>query len=783
MLRNHWLASAAVCLSMMTGLAGCRETECTEGEMAEALVRSGYIHEPLSLSEEYSYNNLIVRKKTVSSSSGIPGTWTLELPNDTGIRPTGSPDDPDYATYGSFSIEIPVPEDVKKEDWNRIAFMAYPDCEGMGVTNIYLELPGISHLINLKNRQWNFCSLEVAPDILRRTDKIRISSTARGKDLTYGDNAVYKIDSLRFEKVDHPYKESGWASDKGIISYSTSGYLVGYEKTAITAAEGDESKFRLVRRDGSTAYKGKCRDIETSIGKHRILDFTDFEKVGEYAIEYGGIKTPYFRIGEDIWKNARWKVLNFIFCQRCGYNVPGIHSTCHTDLYSEHNGVRIPYSGGWHDAGDLSQQTLQTADVTFALLEASEKAKVSDPILASRLKEEARWGLEFVMRNRYSDGYRASSMGLLHWLDGVVGSKDDIKTVRIQNLPFDNFLYSGYEAYAALILKEEDRKTYDRLVTIAEEDYSFAMEKYLKDGYAGFRQPYEHQYNTSQSQFMATASWASSQLYRLTGNQYYADKAVEFIEFVLECQQTDPVGEEAINGFFWRDKSRKSIVHYIHQSREQFYMMAMESLLDTQPEHKDRSRWDESVHLYAEYILSIFDYTAPYNMIPSGIYHIDEPSDTEAFYALHLFPPADARERYDRQIRNGVKITDEFYIKRFPIWFNIFNGNNAIILSTAKAAAICGNLLDDRRLKEIALYQLYWISGRNPFNQSMIYGEGAYYPPMDSFSSGEIIGAIPVGIKTVGDEDVPCWPQTTNACYKEVWVTSAGKWLSLLSEI
>jgi hypothetical protein len=309
------------------------------------------------------------------------------------------------------------------------------------------------------------------------------------------------------------------------------------------------------------------------------------------------------------------------------------------------------------------------------------------------------------------------------------------------------------------------------------------MEKYLKDGYAGFRQPYEHQYNTSQSQFMATASWASSQLYLLTGNQYYADKAVEFIEYVLECQQTDPVGEEAINGFFWRDKSRKSIVHYIHQSREQFYMMAMESLINILPEHKDRSRWDESVRLYAGYILSVFGYTAPYNMIPSGIYHIDEPSDTEAFYALHLFPPADAQERYDRQIRNGVKITDEFYIKRFPIWFNIFNGNNAIILSTAKAAAICGNILNDRRLKEIALYQLYWIAGRNPFNQSMIYGEGAYYPPMDSFSSGEIIGAIPVGIKTVGDEDVPCWPQTTNACYKEVWVTSAGKWLSLLSEL
>lgn len=53
---------------------------------------------------------------------------------------------------------------------------------------------------------------------------------------------------------------------------------------------------------------------------------------------------------------------------------------------------------------------------------------------------------------------------------------------------------------------------------------------------------------------------------------------------------------------------------------------------------------------------------------------------------------------------------------------------------------------------------------------------------MDSFSSGEITGEMPVGIRTLNDDDSPYWPQTNNACYKEVWVTTAGKWLSLLSE-
>lgn len=784
MLGYKWLVAAACAGLLMASSQSCSMNEDRySDDFRKALEKSGFLHEPLTVSEELSYENLTAKGKVIEATMPVKGSWELVLVNDTGVRATGSPDDPDYATYGNFHIDIPVNVTDSETGYNRISFMVYPDCEGMGVTNINLNIPGVSHLINLKNRQWNHCTLEADPKVLGKLENIRISSTSRGKDLTYSDKAVYKIEKLALEKISNPYKNHGWEPDKDIISYSTTGYLTGFEKTAIASGSRNADRFRLVARNGRTAYRGKAVKSETSIGNYRILDFSDFNKKGEYAIDYDGTRTPFFKIGNNVWNEAKWKVLNYIFCQRCGYNVPGIHNTCHTDLYSRHNGVSIPYSGGWHDAGDLSQQTLQTGDVTYALFEAYARYKDEEPVLAARLKEEARWGLEFILKNRFGDGYRASSMGLLHWTDGVVGSKDDIYTVRVQNLPFDNFLYSGYEAYAALTLKEEDPKTFDYLVKIAEEDFGFAMEEYQKNGYAGFIQPYEHTYNTSRSLFMATVSWAASQLYMLTGEKHYAEKAEEFIEYVLECQQTEPIGEDKVLGFFWRDTTKKSIVHYIHQSRDQFYMIALESLCRTQPENINRGRWMDSMKIYGEYIKTIFKHTYPYNMMPSGVYHIDEPSDTEAFYALHLFPPADAKERYDTQIKKGVKLTDEFYIKRFPIWFNIFNGNNAIILSTAKAAAICSKMFNDPQLKQMALDQLYWISGKNPFNQSMIYGEGANFPPLDSFSSGDIVGAMPVGIKTVGDEDVPEWPEINNACYKEVWVTTAGKWLSLLSEL
>lgn len=171
--------------------------------------------------------------------------------------------------------------------------------------------------------------------------------------------------------------------------------------------------------------------------------------------------------------------MNFLFCQRCGHPVPGKHAACHTDLFSKHDGKSISYSGGWHDAGDLSQQTLQTGDVTFALLEAYNRLKTGNIPLAARLLEEAEWGIEFILKNRYGDGYRASSMGLLIWQDGILNTKDDIHSVRVQNMAFDNFLYAGYEAYAAMTI-DRDPMLQEHLRKIAEEDFSFAIEKFGK---------------------------------------------------------------------------------------------------------------------------------------------------------------------------------------------------------------------------------------------------------------------------------------------------------------
>lgn len=303
-------------------------------------------------------------------------------------------------------------------------------------------------------------------------------------------------------------------------------------------------------------------------------------------------------------------------------------------------------------------------------------------------------------------------MGLLIWQDGILDSNDDIETVRVQNLAYDNYLYSAYEAFAARVLADYDPVFADCLAGIAREDYEFASQQREHDNFGGWINPYEHTYSTGESLYMATASWAASMLYELTADPQYAADASAFADYVLRCQQAIPVG--GLVGFFYRNPQRHSVVHSIHQSREQIFMLAMDALCRTQPDNPGRDRWETSIALYGSYLRNLMRYTAPYGMIPTGIYRSDEPDDAAAFFALHIFPPDDARERFAAQAESGVSVAPVYFVRRFPVWFNIFNGNLAVHTSMGKAAAICARRFGDPELLDIAREQMYWTVGKNP---------------------------------------------------------------------
>ena len=730
-------------------------------------------HRPLPLEEERSYETaraaVPVLEETVLSGRAI-----LRFANRPDHRATGAADDPDYADYGQFTARVSLEgQDLSRFD--RIVFDVKTACDDDRIVNLNMGYGAVSHFVHLRNGATRTCFLDLTEPGRETARELFFTVTNRGPYRTTRDSSRFEVSKIRLQRLADPAVDRGWRP-QGIV-HSTAGYAAGAVKTAVVPFSA--GRFALVDAEtGRVRYRGRVRPAESPLGSFGVIDFTPFGREGTWRIESEGRVATPFTIAARPWTDAEWKALNFIFCQRCGYAVPGIHGACHRDLFCVHDGQYVSYGGGWHDAGDLSQQTLQTGDVAFALLEAA--VSTADPALSARLEEEARWGFSFLLRCRFGDGFRASSMGLLHWLDGEVGTMDDIVTVRKQDLAFDNFLYAGYEAYAALHLTDREGLA-SELARAAEEDFAFAEARFRERGFEPFRFIMEHSYNTSPSQYMATVAWSAAQLFLLTGRDRYRETAAEAIRYTLSCQRTEPLGD-GTRGFFYRDPSRRSIVHFIHQSREQVYMQALTLLCTAFPDHPDRGRWEEGIRLYGEYLKCLMRFTAPYGMVPSGVYARREDEDREAFGRLHIFAPADASERYRAQFREGVRLDGEHVVKRFPIWFSIFNGNNAVLLSQGKAAALCGHYLRDRELLQIGREQLYWLAGKNPFGQSMIHGAGWNYPSMNSFSCGEMTGEMPVGIRTYGDTDEPFWPRVNNACYKEAWVTVAGKFLSLVPE-
>ncbi len=790
----------------------------TDEKLKSDIRNTGYIHSPLPLDYSKSFETSGLKKKVLVSEM-LCDMENMEKWSHTGIgvmRQTA-----ERSISGKHSLRLTAPTivneflgwglgrgtslasfDVGGRNWekfNRIRVYIYPDCEGARsiYLNLYVENDGRIkvpdqygregyHEMNLINGQWNECFVEM-PELGRdKVTKISFAIEVFGRERTMGDSLKFDIDAVELQKIEDPEVVSGWQPGENRIIYSTTGYRNESEKSAIIRVRNNDGKFQLVDYTTSqVAYEGKINAGKTYIGDFETIDFTDFRKEGQYMIRVGEVTSKPFYIDRNIWDNSAWRVLNFMFCERCGYPVPGKHGACHSDLNGEYNGQIYPVNGGWHDAADMSQQSLQTGEIAFSLLEMANRAREKNNAgLSQRLTEEALWGLDFIMKTRLSDGFRFQTWGTNLWTDGIIGTIDDAgrRQVVATNSGFENFLFSGIEAYASMTL-EKDPMLRENLRKIAGEDFGYAMKRFEELGYnERISKGHGHAYMASQSQYMATISWAASMLYRLTKDTYYADKAAEAIKYTIQCQRTEPLNDKyRIRGFFYRDLDKKSIVHYTHQSRDQVYMQALTALCETQPDNPDYATWENSIRIYGEYLKNIMKYVQPYGMVPSGVYQKDEVKDSANFYIVQVGIRKDVSKDFKEQLENGVRLDEEHYLRVFPVWFS-FKGNNAVILSTGKAAALCGKFLKDKELMNIAEQQLFWVVGKNPFGQSLIWGEGANYPQQYTALPGEMVGEIPVGMQSRFNEDTPYWPQFNTATYKEVWGSSAGKWFSLISE-
>ncbi|GIO16741.1 endoglucanase [Cohnella xylanilytica] len=661
------------------------------------------------------------------------------------------------------------------EDWsgyNRIRFWVYPTLPGFRVVSMSVVLhnegeeripdaylrEGI-HYFLLKPDRWNEVVWEIAHLPRDRVTGLEFVYRLQGSDDGATRHVRYDISGLELQIVEPDYAE-GWPVAPGSVAYCHSGYEPGAAKTALVGSQVPD-RFRIVKEEGGETVPVLEKPVErreTALGSFGVLIFSELREPGSYRIEIGDTRTEPFPIGERVWESSLWKTLNFFYCLRCGTEVPGIHGVCHRDFLCEHDGKRIVINGGWHDAGDLSQGLINTAEAVHAMLDLADALPASDGALAERLREEARWGLEWVLKTRFGDGYRTTWATMDLWTDGILGTADD-EVCEAGNDPHSNFTAAIAEAAASRIFRSSDPILADRCLTAAREDWAFALKAFGDGG--------EESEWTAPVIVASAGISASVELYRATGEAEFLNRAAELAGFVLDCQERRmPEWDIPLRGFYYASPERRRLLHFPHRGHEQAPTVALIGLMEAYPEHPGWGSWYAAVVLHSEYMKSIAAYAEPYGMLSAGVYDLEESESPE----------------YRDQALQGVRLSERHYLRRFPVWYAM-RGNTGTGLSQAKAVSAAARLRRDESLRALARLQLEWTVGRNPFAQSLMYGEGHNFSPQYSATSGDICGSLPVGIQTRKQYDVPYWP--VQNCYNatEVWVHPSSRWLSLMADL
>jgi hypothetical protein len=680
------------------------------------------------------------------------------------------------------------------QDWtgyNRISMWIRPEVSGFPMLPLQIVLhndgaekvPDVynregTHYVTLANNVWTHVVWEIEPLARDRVTMLEIGYWVNKMLAAPTDRIAFEIGKLDLEKVE-PDVYAGWQLGSGKIAFSHGGYQSRFSKSAITS-DTSLREFQLVRmresNPGDVVLRKKSQPVHSRLGDFRQMDFSEVKTPGTYAIRAGGMTTKPFRIGDDAWTRSIWETLNFFYGERCGFAVPGSHDVDHLDWFATHGDQKITMSGGWHDAGDLSQGVINTGEATYAMFALAERLRAigGDRALIDRLIEEGKWGLDWLLRVRFDGGYRIGFASHNLWTNNIVGDADD-RSREAKNNPNANYIAAAAEAIAARVLKNVDAKLAARALATAEDDWKYAV-----GGVEGPSTWSTPAFAATRVELAGIGATASIELYRATQKTVYADKATELAKIIVASQQKTPVGRELqLSGFFYTGPDRDTIFHEFHRGNDQAPVVALTQLVETLPKHADRASWASTLALYAEYQKKIAATTAPYGVLPAYVYRAaDDVKEVPDSGALH----GATREAYRAQVVAGLPMGDGWYLRTFPVWF-ARRGNYGVLLSQAKALSAVGRLRGDSVALDLAQRQAQWVVGLNPFAQSTLYGEGYDWAQQYSVSSGDFVGSLPVGMQSRGTTDLPYWPSQNMYVYKEVWVHPSARWLWLMADL
>ena len=217
------------------------------------------------------------------------------------------------------------------------------------------------------------------------------------------------------------YKQPG-EEERSWIRINQLGYLPSGSKVAVWCSKDSVniSTWQLVdaqtKKFVATGKSGKAFGSYGPFKQSYRLNFSHCTRPGKYYLQAGGIKSPVFEIGHDVYKGSADFALRYMRQQRSGFN-PYLKDSCHTSdgysLYAATAGLPdssyIDVTGGWHDASDYLQYSTTSANAAYNLMLAYRDFPnvFKDKHAANGLEaennipdivDEANWGLQWLLK-------------------------------------------------------------------------------------------------------------------------------------------------------------------------------------------------------------------------------------------------------------------------------------------------------------------------------------------------------------------------------------------------
>jgi endoglucanase len=288
------------------------------------------------------------------------------------------------------------------------------------------------------------------------------------------------------------------------ITINQVGYYPMGPKSAILINLGNSgtSKVDLIdaktKRTVFTANLGQPIRDPASQDLVQLVDFSKFNKEGNYYLKSGNIQSYPFRISKDIYQDAFTKLLRSYYLQRCGVAITdsatGInHPPCHVgdglidhaDTFNQANEFK-PATGGWHDAGDFGKYVSPSAVTIGRLLSLYEQypnlfrdRQLNIPESGNGkpdLLDEVKVGLDWMLKMQRADGAVYRKLSGKKWPGEILPNQDvqpryiyGISTPETGNLAaamaMAARIYSSYDAALAQSYLAAAQKAWNYLQT------------------------------------------------------------------------------------------------------------------------------------------------------------------------------------------------------------------------------------------------------------------------------------------------------------------------------